>query len=103
MTQFGIEIVHVGSCGHLTRYKVVDAGGTYVPGGLFKTLPETERFIAERTPVAELTQAQYESLVGPEQVAVTELLQKIEAGKQHPSTSDNDLTPRQLAGTEVPA
>jgi hypothetical protein len=44
---YSIEIVYVGSAGHLQRYKVVDADGKYVSGGLFRTWQEAEQFIAE--------------------------------------------------------
>lgn len=38
--------MYVGSAGHLRRYKVVDADGRYVPGGLFRTEAEAIAFIA---------------------------------------------------------
>lgn len=41
-----IEVVYVGSAGHLRRYKVVDAQGKYVPGALFRTEAEARAFIA---------------------------------------------------------
>lgn len=44
-TVYGIETVYVGVAGHLRRFKVVDADGNYVPGGLFRTWAEAERFI----------------------------------------------------------
>lgn len=42
---YDVQPVHVGSAGHLVRYKVVDANGKYVPGALFKTLVEAITFI----------------------------------------------------------
>jgi hypothetical protein len=44
---YSIETVYVGSARHLKRYKVVDEHGVYVPGGLFRTMIEAERFIAK--------------------------------------------------------
>ena len=38
--------VFVGSAGHLARFKVLDAQGKFVPGGLFRTMAEAEAFIA---------------------------------------------------------
>lgn len=49
------------------------------------------------TPVADLTQAQYESLTGRERDAVDRLLQAQAEGRIHEASSANDLTPRQLA------
>lgn len=42
--RYTIEPVYVGTAGHLRRYKVVDANGKYIPGGLFKTLAEAEAY-----------------------------------------------------------
>ncbi len=44
-----ITTVYVGSAGHLLRYKVLDANGQYVPGGLFRTMTEAEAFIADNS------------------------------------------------------
>jgi hypothetical protein len=49
------------------------------------------------TPIAELTQADYAALPPREHAAVTRLLLDIDAGRIHELTSDNDLTPTQLA------
>lgn len=45
---YGIEVVYIGSAGHLRRYKVVDRNGLFVPGGLFRTWIEAEAFIANQ-------------------------------------------------------
>jgi hypothetical protein len=45
--EYGIEIVYVGSAGHLRRYKVVDSNGTYVKGGLFRTEIEAHNFMVQ--------------------------------------------------------
>ena len=45
---YSIEVVYVGSAGHLRRYKVVDANGRYVPDGLFRTHAEAEAFFRRR-------------------------------------------------------
>ncbi len=51
---FGIELIYIGSAGHLRRYKVVDANGKCVKDdsgpAVFRTLIEAESFIAARTP-----------------------------------------------------
>lgn len=47
--------------------------------------------------VAELTQEEYEALPPREFAAVTGLLLDQDAGRIHPASSDNDLTPSQLA------
>lgn len=50
-TQIGthtVEVVYVGSAGHLRRFKVLDAAGKYVPGGLFRTFVEAQGFIVDR-------------------------------------------------------
>ena len=39
------ETVYVGSAGHLRRFKVVDADGVYVPGGMFANEREAVDFI----------------------------------------------------------
>lgn len=48
MNDYDIEIVWVGSGGHLRRYKVVDGDGRYVSGGLFKTEREAIEFIGKQ-------------------------------------------------------
>ena len=53
---FGVEVVWVGSAGHLKRYKVVDSNGRFVPGGLFRSEVEARKFIFEQT-VSELEAA----------------------------------------------
>lgn len=47
--------------------------------------------------IHELTQEEYEALPPREYAAVTRLLLDIEDGRVHAATSDNDLTPAQLA------
>jgi hypothetical protein len=47
--RYDIEVVYVGSAGHLRRYKVVDEQGQYVPGGLFRTEQAARAFIADHT------------------------------------------------------
>jgi len=42
---YSVEVVYVGSAGHLRRYKVVDSQGRYVPGGLFRIEAEALTFI----------------------------------------------------------
>lgn len=44
---YAIEVVYVGSAGHLRRFKVLDATGKYVPGGLFRTSAEAQGFIRD--------------------------------------------------------
>ncbi len=51
MAGYLIEVVQVGSAGHLRRFKVTDAAGRYVPPGLFRTQAEAEQFIDWREQV----------------------------------------------------
>ncbi len=46
--EYAVEVVYVGSAGHLRRFKVLDAFGRYVTGGLFRTEAEARAFIAQR-------------------------------------------------------
>jgi hypothetical protein len=54
--RYEIEVVYVGTAGHLPRYKVT-RNGVYVSGGLFKTRSAAESFIDMRRRMIEIREA----------------------------------------------
>lgn len=45
--EYTVERVQVGSAGHLTRFKVLDREGNYIPGGLFSSEAAALNFILD--------------------------------------------------------